>query len=188
MLYNKDIAEHNKHNNSHPKERNFIMILLQLLFCAAFVFIIVAVVGGACLGLGCMILPPIEKAIDDTAEKIAPTPDRYKKQQEVWDSYQYIKFNGKNLRGTTVEQMREREHCTEKEAQLYMIFEDCQDMGIKMNIAYADRLTGVSDEQAQRAKLEKQFPTQQATYETETLPGHTRLTREEVAAKYTAQK
>ena len=62
------------------------MILLQLLFCAAFVFIIVAVVGGACLGLGCMILPPIEKAIDDTAEKIAPTPDRYKKQQEVWDS------------------------------------------------------------------------------------------------------
>ena len=84
--------------------------------------------------------------------------------------------------------MREREHCTEKEAQLYMIFEDCQDMGIKMNIAYADRLTGVSDEQAQRAKFEKQFPTQQATYRTETLPGHTRLTREEVAAKYAAQK
>jgi hypothetical protein len=164
------------------------MILLQLLLCAAFVFIIVAVVGGACVGLGCMILPPIEKAIDDTAEKIAPTPDRYKKQQEVWDSYIYIKDHRKNLRGTTIEEMRQRENCTEKEAQMYMIFEDCQDMGIKMNIAYADRLTGVSEEQAQRAKFEKQFPTQQATYQTETLPGHTRLTREEVAAKYAAQK
>lgn len=164
------------------------MILLQLLLCAAFVFIIVAVVGGACVGLGCMILPPIEKAIDDTAEKIAPTPDRYKKQQEVWDSYIYIKDHRKNLRGTTIEEMRQRENCTEKEAQMYMIFEDCQDMGIKMNIAYADRLTGVSEEQAQRAKFEKQFPTQQATYQTETLPGHTRLTCEEVAAKYAAQK
>lgn len=130
----------------------------------------------------------IEKAIDDTAEKIAPTPDRYKKQQEVWDSYQYIKFHHKNLRGTTTEEMCKRENCTEKEAQMYMIFEDCQDMGIKMNIAYADRLTGASDEREQMARLEKQFPTQQATYQTETLPGHTRLTREEVAAKYAAQK
>lgn len=59
------------------------MILLQLLFCAAFVFIIAAIVGGACLGLGCMILPPIEKAIDDTAEKIAPTPDRYKSSRRL---------------------------------------------------------------------------------------------------------
>ena len=164
------------------------MILLQLLFCAAFVFIIAAVVGGACLGLGCMILPPIEKAIDDTAEKIAPTPDRYKKQQEVWDSYQYIKFHHKNLRGTTTEEMCKRENCTEKEAQMYMIFEDCQDMGIKMNIAYADRLTGASDEREQMARLEKQFPTQQATYQTETLPGRTPLTREEVAAKYADKK
>lgn len=164
------------------------MILLQLLFCAAFVFIIVAVVGGACLGLGCIILPPIEKAIDDTAEKIAPTPDRYKKQQEVWDSYQYIKFHRKNLRGTTVEEMRKRENCTEKEAQLYMIFEDCQDMGIKMNIAYADRLTGASYEREQMAKINKQFPMQKATYETEALPGRTPLTREEVAAKYADKK
>lgn len=93
-----------------------------------------------------------------------------------------------NLRGTTTEEMCKRENCTEKEAQMYMIFEDCQDMGIKMNIAYADRLTGASDEREQMARLEKQFPTQQATYQTETLPGRTRLTREEVAAKYTAQK
>ena len=164
------------------------MILLQLLFCAALVFIIAAVVGGACLCLGCMILPPIQKAIDDTAEKIAPTPDRYKKQQEVWDSYIYIKDHRKNLRGTTVEEMRKRENCTEKEAQLYMIFEDCQDMGIKMNIAYADRLTGASYEREQMAKLEKQFPMQQATYQTETLPCRTRLTREEVAAKYADKK
>ena len=164
------------------------MILLQLLFCAALVFIIAAVVGGACLCLGCMILPPIEKAIDDTAERIAPTPDRYKKQQEVWDSYIYIKDHRKNLRGTTVEEMRKRENCTEKEAQLYMILEDCQDMGIKMNIAYADRLTGASYEREQMAKLEKQFPMQQATYQTETLPGRTPLTREEVAAKYADKK
>lgn len=164
------------------------MILLQLLFCAALVFIIAAVVGGACLGLGCMILPPIEKAIDDTAEKIAPTPDRYKKQQEVWDSYIYIKDHRKNLRGTTVEEIRKRENCTEKEAQLYMIFEDCQDMGIKMNIAYADRLTGASYEREQMAKINKQFPMQKATYETEALPGRTPLTREEVTAKYADKK
>lgn len=54
--------------------------------------------------------------------------------------------------------MCKRENCTEKEAQMYMIFEDCQDMGIKMNIAYADRLTGASDEREQMARLEKQFP------------------------------
>ena len=84
--------------------------------------------------------------------------------------------------------MRKRESCTEKEAQMYMIFEDYQDMGIKMDIAYADRLTEASYEREQMAELEKHFPTQQATYKAEPLPGRTPLTREEVAAKYAAQK
>lgn len=164
------------------------MILLQLLFCAALVFIVGGVVGLICICIGTVILGPVEKAIDDVSEKITPIPDRYKKQQEVWDSYIYIKDHRKNLRGTTVEEMRKRENCTEKEAQLYMIFEDCQDMGIKMNIAYADRLTGASYEREQMAKINKQFPMQKATYETEALPGRTPLTREEVAAKYADKK
>ena len=164
------------------------MILLQLLFCTALVFIVGGGVGLICVCIGAVILGPVEKAIDDVSEKITPTPDRYKKQQEVWDSYIYIKDHRKNLRGTTVEEMRKRENCTEKEAQLYMIFEDCQDMGIKMNIAYADRLTGASYEREQMAKFDKQFPMQKATYETEALPGRTPLTREEVAAKYADKK
>lgn len=60
------------------------MILLQLLFCAALVFIVGGGVGLICVCIGAVILGSVEKAIDDVSEKITPTPDRYKKQQEVW--------------------------------------------------------------------------------------------------------
>ena len=59
------------------------MILLQLLFCALLVFGVTAIVLPVVLGIDVAILAPAEKALDDAAEKIAPTPDRYKKQQEV---------------------------------------------------------------------------------------------------------
>ena len=67
-----------------------------------------------------------------------------------------------------------------------MIAEDCHDMGIQMNYAYASMLTGVDLDNELRANAKKYqlgF-----TYETKPLPGQTALTREEAAAKLAAKK
>lgn len=114
--------------------------------------------------------------------------DRYSKQQEVWDSFQQIKFQKVNLRGTTLKQMMEEhpEYLPE-EAMLWMIFEDCQDMGIQMNIPYADRLTNASYAREQHDKIQEKYK-DRSTYKTQPLPGRTPLTREQVAAKYAAER
>lgn len=160
---------------------SFLIFLIYVPVALLAIFFVIIVFGG----LGVLILSPIERALDKVADK--NTPDRYKKQQEVWDSYQQIHFKKVNLRGTTIKQMMEKEHCLPEEAELFMIGEDMEDMGIKMNIAYADRLTHASYVRQKYNEVHNKFQ-DNTHYETQALPGRTPLTREQVAAKYAAQK
>ena len=91
-----------------------------------------------------------------------------------------------NLRGHYIWDVREKYNLTQNEAMLRLISEDCNDMGIQMNYAYASMLTGVALDNelcANAKKYQLDF-----TYETKPLPGQTALTREEAAAKLAAEK
>ena len=91
-----------------------------------------------------------------------------------------------NLRGHYIWDVREKYNLTQNEAMLRLISEDCNDMGIQMNYAYASMLTGVDLDNELRANAKKYqlgF-----IYETKPLPGQTALTREEAAAKLAAEK
>lgn len=91
-----------------------------------------------------------------------------------------------NLRGNYIWDVREKYNLTQNEAMLRLISEDCQDMGIQMNYAYASMLTGVDLDNELRANTQKYML--DFTYETKSLPGQTALTREEATSKLTAEK
>ena len=132
--------------------------------------------------IGAVVLPPIFNAVNSAT----PAPAKFQRQKEVFDAYQYITNNHHNLRGHYIWDVQEQYNLSRNEAILRMISEDCQDMGIQMNYAYASMLTGVDLDNELRANAQKYqlgF-----SYETKPLPGQVALTREEAAAKLAAEK
>ena len=133
------------------------MILLELLLILLIVVVVCCGVAALALAMFIFVLSPAEKAVDKKLGQKYPTPDRYKKQREVFDSYQRILKTGHNLRGHYAFEVKKRENCTQREAYFYMIFEDCQDLGVEMNLAYAAALTGVTQE-TQNLEFLNDFP------------------------------
>ena len=152
-----------------------------LIVLAIMALVIPAVLFGAYV-IGAATLPPIFSAVTNAT----PTPAKFQRQKEVFDAYQYITNNHRNLRGHYIWDVQEQYNLTRNEAILRMISEDCNDMGIQMNYAYASMLAGIDLDNELRANAQKYklgF-----TYETKPLPGQTTLTREEAAAKLAAEK
>ena len=158
------------------------MYLVNALIVLAIMALVIPVVLFVAYIIGAATLPPIFNAVNNAT----PTPAKFQRQKEVFDAWQYIMTHHHNLRGHYIWDVREKSNLTQNEAMLRLISEDCNDMGIQMNYAYASMLTGVDLDNELRANAKKYqlgF-----TYETKPLPGQTALTREEAAAKLAAEK
>ena len=158
------------------------MYLANALIVLAIMALVIPAVLFIAYVIGAATLPPIFNAVNS----LTPTPAKFQRQKEVFDAYQYITNNHRNLRGHYIWDVQEQYNLSRNETILRMISEDCQDMGIQMNYAYASMLTGVDLDNELRANAQKcqlDF-----TYETKPLPGQTALTREEAAAKLAAEK
>ena len=158
------------------------MYLANALIVLVIMALVIPGVLFAAYVIGAVTLPPIF----DVVNNATPTPAKFQRQKEVFDAYQYITTNHHNLRGHYIWDVQEQYNLTRNEAILRMISEDCNDMGIQMNYAYALMLTGVDLDNELRAnanKYQRSF-----TYESKPLPGYTALTREEAAAKLAAEK
>ena len=153
---------------------------------ALIVLVIMALVIPSVLFIAYVISAAVLPPIFDAANNATPTPAKFQRQKEVFDAYQYITNNHKNLRGHYIWDVQEQYNLTRNEAILRMISEDCNDMGIQMNYAYASMLTGVDLDNELRANAQKYqlgF-----SHETKPLPGQVALTRKEAAAKLAAEK
>lgn len=151
---------------------------------ALIVLVIMALVIPAVLFIAYKIGAAILLPIFDAVNNATPTPAKFQRQKEVFDAWQYIMTHHRNLRGHYVWDVEKEYNLTQNEAILRMIPEDCQDMGIQMNYAYASMLTGVdldNELHASAQKYQLDF-----TFEAKPLPGQTALTREEAAAKLAA--
>ena len=156
------------------------MYLANALIVLAIMALVIPAVLFAAYIIGATTLPPIFNAVNNAT----PTPAKFQRQKEVFDAWQYIMTHHHNLRGHYIWDVQEQYNLTQNEAMLRLIAEDCNDMGIQMNYAYASMLTGVNLElHANAQKYHLGF-----TYETKPLPGQTALTREEAAAKLAAEK
>lgn len=158
------------------------MLLAKAFFVLILMGVVIAGVLFVAYVIGAATLPPIFNAVNNAT----PTPSRFQRQKEVFDAWQYITTNHRNLRGHYIWDVEKEYGLTHNEAVLRMIAEDCQDMGIQMNYAYASMISGVDLDNELRANAKKYqlgF-----TYETKPLPGQTALTREEAAAKLAAEK
>ena len=158
------------------------MYLANALIVLAIMALVIPTVLFAAYIIGAATLPPIFNAVNNAT----PTPAKFQRQKEVFDAWQYITNNHHNLRGHYTWDVQKQYNLSYNEAMLRLISEDCNDMGIKMNYAYASMLTGVdldNDLRANAQKYQLDF-----TYETKPLPGQTALTREEAAAKLAAKK
>lgn len=158
------------------------MYLVNALIVLAIMALVIPAVLFVAYVIGAATLSPIFNAVNNAT----PTPAKFQRQKEVFDAYQYITNNHRNLRGHYIWDVQEQYNLTRNEAILRMISEDCQDMGIQMNYAYASMLTGVDLDNELRANAKKYQL--DFTYETKPLPGQTALTREEAAAKLAAEK
>lgn len=159
-----------------------IMYLANALIVLAIMALVIPAVLFAAYIIGAATLPPIFNAVNN----VTPTPARFQRQKEVFDAWQYITNNHRNLHGHYVWDVKKQYNLSYNEAVLRMIAEDCDDMGIQMNYAYASMISGVDLDNELRANAKKYqlgF-----TYETKPLPGQTALTREEAAAKLAAEK
>ena len=158
------------------------MYLANALIVLAIMALVIPAVLFVAYIIGAATLPPIFNAVNNAT----PTPAKFQRQKEVFDAWQYITNNHHNLRGHYTWDVQKQYNLSYNEAMLRLISEDCNDMGIKMNYAYASMLTGVdldNDLRANAQKYQLDF-----TYETKPLPGQTALTREEAAAKLAAKK
>lgn len=158
------------------------MYLANALIVLAIMALVIPTVLFAAYIIGAATLPPIFNAVNNATS----TPAKFQRQKEVFDAWQYITNNHRNLRGHYIWDVEKAYNLTQNEAMLRLISEDCNDMGIQMNYAYASMLTGVdldNELQANAQKYQLDF-----TYETKPLPGQTALTREEAAAKLAAKK
>ena len=158
------------------------MYLANALIVLAIMALVIPAVLFAAYIIGAATLPPIFNAVNNAT----PTPAKFQRQKEVFDAWQYIMTHHHNLRGHYIWDVREKYNLTQNEAMLRLISEDCNDMGIQMNYAYASMISGVDLDNELRANAQKYqlgF-----TYETKLLPGQTALTREEAAAKLAAEK
>lgn len=154
---------------------NALIILIIMALVIPGVLFVAYVIGAA-------VLPPIFDAVNNAT----PTPAKFQRQKEVFDSWQYIMTHHRNLRGHYIWDVEKEYNLTQNEAMLRLISEDCQDMGIQMNYAYASMLTGVDLENELRANAKKYqlgF-----TYETKPLPSQTALPPEEAVAKLAVEK
>lgn len=158
------------------------MYLANALIVLAIMALVIPVVLFVAYIIGAATLPPIFNAVNNATQ----TPAKFQRQKEVFDAWQYIMTHHHNLRGHYIWDVRGKYNLTQNEAMLRLISEDCNDMGIQMNYAYASMLTGVDLDNELRANAKKYqlgF-----TYETKLLPGQTALTREEAAAKLAAER
>lgn len=158
------------------------MYLANALIVLAIMALVIPAVLFVAYKIGATIFPPIFNAVNNAT----PTPAKFQRQKEVFDAWQYIMTHHHNLRGHYIWDVEKAYNLTQNEAMLRLISEDCNDMGIQMNYAYASMLTGVDLDNELRANAQKYqlgF-----TYETKPLPGQTALTREEAAAKLAAEK
>ena len=163
-------------------EGGMIMYLANALIVLAIMALVIPAVLFAAYIIGAATLPPIFNAVNNAT----PTPAKFQRQKEAFDAWQYIMTHHHNLRGHYIWDVREKYNLTQNEAMLRLISEDCNDMGIQMNYAYASLLTGVDLDNELRANAKKYQL--DFTYETKPLPGQTALTREEAAAKLAAKK
>lgn len=157
------------------------MYLANALIVLAIMALVIPAVLFAAYIIGAATLPPIFNAVNN-----ATPPAKFQRQKEVFDAWQYITNNHRNLRGHYTWDIQRQYNLSYDEAVLRMISEDCNDMGIQMNYAYASMLTGVDLDNELRANAQKYQL--DFTYETKPLPGQTALTREEAAAKLAAKK
>ena len=158
------------------------MYLANALIVLAIMALVIPTVLFAAYIIGAATLPPIFNAVNNAT----PTPAKFQRQKEVFDAWQYIMTHHHNLRGYYTWDIQRQYNLSYNEAVLRMISEDCNDMGIQMNYAYASMLTGVDLDNELLANAQKYqlgF-----TYETKPLPGQTSLTLEEAAAKLAAEK
>ena len=166
----------------HTTKEVIIMYLVNALIVLAIMALVIPAVLFVAYVIGAATLPPIFDAVNNAT----PAPAKFQRQKEVFDAYQYITNNHKNLRGHYIWDVQEQYNLSRNEAILRMISEDCNDMGIQINYAYASMLTGVDLDNELRANAKKYqlgF-----TYETKPLPGQTALAREEASAKLAAEK
>lgn len=160
------------------------MYLANALIVLAIMALVIPTVLFAAYIIGAATLPPIFNAVNNAT----PTPAKFQRQKEVFDAWQYIMTHHRNLRGHYIWDVEKAYNLTQNEAMLRLISEDCNDMGIQMNYAYASMLTGVDLDNELRANAQKYQLHFNFTYETKPLPGQTALTREEAAAKLAAKK
>lgn len=176
IMYNEIIK------GTHTTKEVIHMYLVNALIVLAIMALVIPAVLFVAYVIGAATLPPIFNAVNNAT----PTPAKFQRQKEVFDAYQDITNTHHNLRGHYIWDVEKEYGLSRNEAVLHMIAEDCQDMGIQMNYAYASMLTGVNLDNELRANAKKYqlgF-----TYETKPLPGQTALTREEATAKFAAEK
>ena len=109
------------------------MYLANALIVLAIMALVIPAVLFAAYIIGAATLPPIFNA----GNNVTPTPARFQRQKEVFDAWQYITNNHRNLHGHYVWDVKKQYNLSYNEAVLRMIAEDCQDMGIQMNYAYS---------------------------------------------------
>ncbi len=112
------------------------MYLANALIVLAIMALAIPVVLFVAYIIGAATLPPIFNAVNNAT----PTPAKFQRQKEVFDAWQYIMTHHHNLRGHYIWDVREKYNLTQNEAMLRLISEDCNDMGIQMNYAYASIL------------------------------------------------
>ena len=109
------------------------MYLANALIVLAIMALVIPAVLFVAYIIGAATLPPIFNAVNN----VTPTPARFQRQKEVFDAWQYITNNHRNLHGHYVWDVKKQYNLSYNEAVLRMIAEDCQDMGIQMNYAYS---------------------------------------------------
>lgn len=109
----------------------------------------------------------------ETKLKDDTTPMYARKQQEVLDAHIHILSTNHNLRNECIWDIQDSQNCSRAKAEMIMLEHDCEDMGIKMNRAYAAALTHydkeIDEEIAQNLKKKKAATPE---WKSEPLPGH----------------